>query len=350
LHGLELNLMALQQQDEDYSRQHRRAQSVPFVTPTTFPGIDTAATTGTTTPMASQYGSILNTREEELSPIKPNKDTPKFDNRKDYPVPPPPPPNLPPPPLLSSSSPSSNAPSSKPPRYQRAKSAAAAATSSSPLIPILKHSNSSRRRISWQHGDDSPSLLPMVVLDAGGLSLSQNHRKSSMIPTSTRITHSREPILDQIYAARNRLRETTQYAQHVAAQALVFDDTEDQFPDKDKTPASEFTTTQRISSFLNLCSCFLYMTNYYVVAPTVGDYSVQLGSSEAMAGIIIGMTPNAALIATVLYGWWSNHSYRHALIFAACSSVLGNIFYALALKYNSLNMVMIGRFFNGFGR
>ncbi len=61
------------------------------------------------------------------------------------------------------------------------------------------------------------------------------------------------------------------------------------------------------------------------------------------------MTPNAALIATVLYGFWSSYSYRHALIFASCSSFCGNILYALALKYNSIHMVLIGRFFVGFG-
>ena len=61
------------------------------------------------------------------------------------------------------------------------------------------------------------------------------------------------------------------------------------------------------------------------------------------------MTPNAALIATVLYGFWSSYSYRHALIFASTSSFLGNILYALALKYNSIHMVLLGRFFVGFG-
>ena len=61
------------------------------------------------------------------------------------------------------------------------------------------------------------------------------------------------------------------------------------------------------------------------------------------------MTPNAALIATVLYGFWSSYSYRHALIFASGSSFFGNILYALALKYNSIHMVMLGRFFVGFG-
>lgn len=61
------------------------------------------------------------------------------------------------------------------------------------------------------------------------------------------------------------------------------------------------------------------------------------------------MTPNAALIATVLYGFWSSYSYRNALIFASSSSFFGNILYALALKYNSIHMVLLGRFFVGFG-
>lgn len=68
-----------------------------------------------------------------------------------------------------------------------------------------------------------------------------------------------------------------------------------------------------------------------------------------MAGIAIGMTPNAALVATVLYGWWSNHSYKSALIFAATCSLLGNVAYAMALPYNSTSLIMIGRALNGFG-
>ncbi len=104
---------------------------------------------------------------------------------------------------------------------------------------------------------------------------------------STTITCEREPILDKIYAGRSRLRQTTKYAELVAAQALIFvDEREGQIPDKDKTPASEFTSSQRISSMLNLISTFLYMENYYIVAPSVGEYALRLGSDESMAGIV----------------------------------------------------------------
>ena len=139
--------------------------------------------------------------------------------------------------------------------------------------------------------------------------------------------------------------KSTKYVELVAAQALMFEDQDEPEP----TTKENMTRNQRLSSFLNLLSTFLYMTNYYIVAPTSGHYATRLGSTDAMAGIIIGMTPNAALIATVLYGWWSNYSYKPALVFAATCSVAGNVCYALALSHHSLTMIMVGRFLNGFG-
>ena len=159
-------------------------------------------------------------------------------------------------------------------------------------------------------------------------------------------THEKEPLLQMIQISRDRLKQNTKYADLVAAQALMFEDSDE---DEESKGPTEMTRAQCISSLLNLCSTFLYMTNYYIVAPTCGEYAVRVGSTESMAGIVIGMTPNAALIATVLYGWWSNHSYKSALIFAGSCSVLGNIAYALALKHNSISLIMTGRFLNGFG-
>lgn len=104
---------------------------------------------------------------------------------------------------------------------------------------------------------------------------------------STTVTCQREPILDQIYAGRNRLQQTTKYAELVAAQALIFvDDHDEKISDQDKTPASEFTSAQRISSLLNLMSTFLYMENYYIVAPSVGEYALRLGTDQSMAGYV----------------------------------------------------------------
>ncbi|KAL9186431.1 hypothetical protein ACHAXT_005669 [Thalassiosira profunda] len=181
-------------------------------------------------------------------------------------------------------------------------------------------------------------------LGAQGVQISTSAHYS---PAPKLLTHEKEPLLQMIQISRDRLKQNTKYIDLVAAQALMFD--QDSVEDADQGPPTEMTTAQKISSFLNLASTFLYMTNYYIVAPTCGQYAARVGSTESMAGIVIGMTPNAALIATVLYGWWTNHSYKSAIIFAGTSSVIGNVAYALALKHNSIALVMIGRFFNGFG-
>jgi hypothetical protein len=171
-------------------------------------------------------------------------------------------------------------------------------------------------------------------------------------PVTARLSSTstyQEPLLDQIHAARSRLKQSTKYVELIATRALIFEDEDDigqhAAPDTD----DDARRRKRMSSLLNLASTFFYLTNYYIVAPTTGQYAVEVGSSEAMAGIILGMTPNAALIATVLYGWWSNYAYKSALLFAAGSSLLGNLCYALALRHHSIHMIILGRFLNGFG-
>lgn len=164
---------------------------------------------------------------------------------------------------------------------------------------------------------------------------------------NTPFTTQREPVLQMIQISRDKLRKNTKYVDFVAAQALMFAEPDD--GEEAISTTFEMTSSQRLSSFLNLLSTFLYMTNYYIVAPTCGQYSARVGSSESMAGIVIGMTPNAALVATVLYGWWSNHSYKSALVFAAVCSFSGNIAYALALQYDSIHLILLGRTLNGFG-
>jgi hypothetical protein len=159
-------------------------------------------------------------------------------------------------------------------------------------------------------------------------SLTRNLRETGheRVPSSThvanreQITTNPEPILQMIRISRDRLKQNTKCVDFIAAQALMFEalDEDDSITVEAMVGPSQ---AQRISSILNLSSTFLYMANYYIVAPTCGEYAARVGSTEAMAGIVIGMTPNAALIATLLYGWWSNYSYKSALIFAATCSV-----------------------------
>jgi MFS family permease len=109
------------------------------------------------------------------------------------------------------------------------------------------------------------------------------------------------------------------------------------------------TPKQQLSDYLNLMSTFLYMTNYYIVAPTSSRYAMKLGGSPSIASMIIGMTPVAALVSTILYSWWTSTSYKPALLFASSCSLIGNILYSIGLPFNSIVLVMLGRLLNGFG-
>ena len=61
------------------------------------------------------------------------------------------------------------------------------------------------------------------------------------------------------------------------------------------------------------------------------------------------MTPIAALASTLLYSWWTNHSYKAALIFASTCSIVGNVLYALGLPFDNIMLLILGRLLNGFG-
>ena len=160
-----------------------------------------------------------------------------------------------------------------------------------------------------------------------------------------------EPILLKIEAARQRLRESSEFVTVLATSCLAKMDNVSDGDSLEALDAEDYPLPKpsRISSLLNLLSTFLYMSNYYIVAPTSGAYAAKLGSHEALAGLIIGMTPMAALVSTILYSWWTNYSYKTALIFASSCLVVGNLLYALGLPCHSMTLVMLGRLLNGFG-
>lgn len=163
-----------------------------------------------------------------------------------------------------------------------------------------------------------------------------------------------EPVLSKIQQARRRLHQSTQYVKTIAAHALIFD-SESSEDEEEGLEASSYHSHRRpsqrseISRFINMLCTFLYMTNYYIVAPTSGDYAAALGGEAALSGVIVGMTPIASLLSAVLYSWWANRSYKSPLLFATVCLVIGNALYGLALNYDSIAMAIAGRLLNGFG-
>lgn len=160
-----------------------------------------------------------------------------------------------------------------------------------------------------------------------------------------------EPVLQMINTARRRLKQSTQYVKTVAARALIFDDDTSEDEEELGAPPT-FKRGKKVSEmsrFINMLCTFFYMMNYYIVAPTSGDYAAALGGEAALSGVIVGMTPVASLASAVLYSWWANRSYKSPILFATVCLVVGNLLYGLALHFDSIAMAIAGRLLNGFG-
>ncbi|OWZ12753.1 Major Facilitator Superfamily (MFS) transporter [Phytophthora megakarya] len=166
----------------------------------------------------------------------------------------------------------------------------------------------------------------------------------------TRSISEDEPVLSRIGQARRRLHKSTQYVKTVAARSLIFDsESSEDEDDETYDMLKRLKQASEPSRVLNMLNTFLYMTNYYIVAPTSGKYAAELGAEASMSGVIVGMTPVASLASAVLYSWWANRSYKHSLSFATVCLILGNLLYGMALSYDSVAMALTGRMLNGFG-
>lgn len=94
---------------------------------------------------------------------------------------------------------------------------------------------------------------------------------------------------------------------------------------------------------------FLYLANQYVVAPSSAEYAMRLGMGSAMSGMIIGLTPLAALLSSLLYSMWSNVSFKRPMLVSVLCALLGNLLYGMALQTDSALLIVLGRLLTGFG-
>lgn len=169
--------------------------------------------------------------------------------------------------------------------------------------------------------------------------------------TSIKTVGSIREIYLRIDMALHRLSKSSSFVERWAMASGI--ERDDPFSlDDDPVPVAKKAKHQRardVSSWLNLVNSFLYMVSYYMVAPTSGKYAEKLGLSPSMSGAIVGFTAFSALVSTVLYSWWTSYSYKNALIFSSVCCLVGNVIYAMGLPFNSLTLVLAGRFLNGFG-
>jgi predicted MFS family arabinose efflux permease len=91
------------------------------------------------------------------------------------------------------------------------------------------------------------------------------------------------------------------------------------------------------------------MMNKYIIEPSSAYYAEALGSSDALSGLMIGMAPSFTLSSSVGYSYWTNHSYKRRILFAGVLQCVGNLMYANAFAYGSVEMCLLGRAITGLG-
>lgn len=227
-----------------------------------------------------------------------------------------------------------------------------------PDLQSEKHANAYLRWNTWSDdsGHDNTKvtsiLAPVVEGRNRYASISVSERLGSNIKNEQRALFysSHQLVLLQIQVARANLQESSDFVSMLGASALL--EASQQDDDKSVLVTTESALEQRrrkMSNYLNFCSTFLHMTDYYIVAPTSGMYSERLGEAAALAGLIIGLNSVSALASTILYSWWTSYSYKSALIFASTCQMIGCLVYASALPMNSMTLVVVGRLIGGFG-
>lgn len=189
-------------------------------------------------------------------------------------------------------------------------------------------------------------------------SLSQQTRPRPALSVS-----DMEPILRKITEAASHLMETQQQSisEYLAATSLlalevsVDDillhrvDSSDLLTDGKMKVQAPPPPPRLYGLYVNLLITFLYLANQYVVAPTSGEYARLLGMSSAMSGLIIGLTPAAALLSSLVYSMWSNHSFKDPILCCIVCAFTGNVFYGMALQWDASWMILVGRLLTGFG-
>lgn len=100
---------------------------------------------------------------------------------------------------------------------------------------------------------------------------------------------------------------------------------------------------------VNVLACFLFMMNNYIISPSSAYYVEALGCNDALSGIMVGAAPLFAMSSSIVYSYWTNYNYKHPILFAATLQIIGNLLYASAYSYKSIQMCLIGRAITGLG-
>ncbi|KAL5215312.1 hypothetical protein ABZP36_004464 [Zizania latifolia] len=188
-------------------------------------------------------------------------------------------------------------------------------------------------------------IVAVVGALSRNLAYLQDHQGSFLSIYDHPSVTLKDPIIEQVNHAVQKLTHATSFLQFLGQHALIVQE--------DSQSGSEDLVDDQsyhfMSLLLNLVNTFLYMVNTYIIVPTADDYSISLGAAATVCGIIIGSMAVAQVFSSVYFSAWSNRSYFRPLVFSSIMLFSGNLLYALAYDLNSLTVLLLGRLLCGLG-
>ncbi|KAI5077320.1 hypothetical protein GOP47_0007144 [Adiantum capillus-veneris] len=164
---------------------------------------------------------------------------------------------------------------------------------------------------------------------------------SSHLP---KVVATKEPIIKAIEHEYQKLTREASLLSFMA-NAFLLQPSDGELSDS----VSEETEYHPWSAYLNQLNTFLYMVNYYIIVPTSDDYAQLLNTPATVSGVVIGSMPLTATVSAVIFTLWSNKTYKAPLVVSTVLLIIGNLSYALALPFNSVWLLLLGRALEGLG-
>jgi hypothetical protein len=104
-----------------------------------------------------------------------------------------------------------------------------------------------------------------------------------------------------------------------------------------------------LNVWLTLIHTFLFTMNGFIVHPSNPGYLKKLDSSPFLTGVIISLTPLAAIISTFVYSSLINSGYKNSYFISVFCLIFGNFLYSFADYSKSVIIMGVGRIFVGLG-
>lgn len=213
----------------------------------------------------------------------------------------------------------------------------------STFLQQLSEDDNSALAMALAHLKEYSTIAPLVNACATFLEQELKWRYNA----KDTATNSSRLVLSQLRSLEHRCKEVNGYLSFLSSQALIG------FPVV--AARADFMEEQLeveehvLSQVVNLLSTFFYIFNYNICLPTAAEYSEQLGMNKSNSGVIVAMTPLAALLGAFVYSYLSSYSYKMPLLMSNVLLIVGNLLYSLAWDYDSPAFLLVGRFVTGLG-